>query len=966
MAGIDQYTKLMLHCNGTDGSTSFPDDSEYIHTVTANGDAQVDTAQSKFGGASGLFDGTGDYLSILDSDDWDFGSGDFTIDFWIRRNGSQASYAGVIGTEKDLGNNGWIIRFDIGLNLHKILFGFYQSGWVTVQSNTELSDLIWTHIAVVRNGNTVYLFQGGTQVGSVDVTGKAVNDASNGLVIGRLDTTINNYYFNGHLDEIRISKGIARWTSNFTPPTEEYTKDKTLDIEETVILNDEWQIKINPEQQNIEETIILDDSWLIQSNPEQEQIDEIITLDDNWNILILEDSYFASKIISYNPLIYVTNSNPAKIIKVDITDPVNPIKYTYKIISNSYAKDIVYNSTNDYFYVICANGKIIKINKNDLEDQTTIDTLDTDILLNIDAIDSSFLTFSSTDDFNGEIIMLDEREIKKLSCDIRWSQQIIKIISTQVNWILGKLINLDLRWKAITSKIVSLDLRWLKSSYDDIFKFPISYTDWEVYINGTELIVIDDVDTNSLLITHDITQEEEKASQAQFILNRRHDKLNYTKTGVASEITNNNIVIVKIKGVTEFTGKISNLTCNSETETVNVIAIGTRPSDKRHTVPIPMPSLNEQLHLYHCLISNINIDNPYIDSNDKNPEYYKGIFVNLGSKIEQNFLRYSAIIDITTLAGEIEEGNFTPKQNWTYFWFAKFTHFILGLTQGTLRYLGTSLGSLSTDAWKINGASYKYQKELEDTEILLGDGTVIASDFDEISGIEGSIVINKLISGGYINSYGTILNKFKIITNLKDFNIQYDGKEASIYEIIKNKLGYYVGSAPYNEISVKNGEKITKDKWVDKSDGLYLIKEESYNYTQYAKRVADLEYQKLLNINNQILPKTSAEINLSIDAYYYYNIGLLTRINITNTTTSNIYNQNNGFPVSVKNIKIQCAIEGENSMIVTLSCDNSKSQLELEEIDAQYPDEESDEFVFEEKSDRVYQKFDPNSWGYID
>jgi len=403
---------------------------------------------------------------------------------------------------------------------------------------------------------------------------------------------------------------------------------------------------------------------------------------------------------------------------------------------------------------------------------------------------------------------------------------------------------------------------------------------------------------NSILITHDITQEEEKASQVQFILNRRHDKLDYTNTGVYNQITNNNEVIVKIKGNIEFTGKISNLTSNSETETVNVIAIGTRPSDKRHQVSIPISSVNEELNLYHCLVNNVSIDNPYINPNDENPEYYKGIQIDLGTEIEQNILRYSSFLNVTTLAEQIELGEFTPKQNWTYFWLTKFTHLILGLTQGTLRYIGTSLGSLSTDVWKIDGCSYKYQKELDDTETELGL--------------------------------------------------------------------YQVGDAPYNEISVKNGKKITKDKWVDKNDGLYRAKDEGYDYIEYAKRVANLEYQKLLNINNQILPITNSVISLSVDAYYYYNIGLLTRINITNTTTSNIYNNNNGFPVAVKNIKIQCNTEGENSMIVELTCDNQKSQLELEEIDAQYPDENSDEFVFDAEEVLQYRKFDPNKWGFID
>src|SRR3989338_1134677 len=81
----DSYTKLVLHSNGTDGSTRFTD-SATNKTTTAYGNAQIDTAQSKFCGASGLFDGTGDYLTLADSDDWSFGTGNWTIDCWSRFN----------------------------------------------------------------------------------------------------------------------------------------------------------------------------------------------------------------------------------------------------------------------------------------------------------------------------------------------------------------------------------------------------------------------------------------------------------------------------------------------------------------------------------------------------------------------------------------------------------------------------------------------------------------------------------------------------------------------------------------------------------------------------------------------------------------------------------------------------------------------------------------------------------------
>lgn len=85
----DVYTVALLHMNGADASTTFTDESG--KTWTANGNAQIDTAQSVFGGASGLFDGTGDFISSADSNDWQFDGGsnsnEWTADFRIRFNG---------------------------------------------------------------------------------------------------------------------------------------------------------------------------------------------------------------------------------------------------------------------------------------------------------------------------------------------------------------------------------------------------------------------------------------------------------------------------------------------------------------------------------------------------------------------------------------------------------------------------------------------------------------------------------------------------------------------------------------------------------------------------------------------------------------------------------------------------------------------------------------------------------------
>jgi hypothetical protein len=231
MPGIDSSTKLLLHCDGADASTTFTDSEITPKTVTANGNAQIDTAQSKFGGASALFDGTGDYLSLANSADWDMGTGDFTIDFWIRRNGSQGVQTGIWGPATNAGT-GWGVNFgDTGAGLgttNGIVLFTRTGGGNTVRCNSAgviISDATWTHIAVVRSGNTATIYYDGAAVQSASVTGITFDSAGTGAVIGRRLTDDNAQYFNGWIDEFRVSKGVARWTANFTPPTSAYSLD---------------------------------------------------------------------------------------------------------------------------------------------------------------------------------------------------------------------------------------------------------------------------------------------------------------------------------------------------------------------------------------------------------------------------------------------------------------------------------------------------------------------------------------------------------------------------------------------------------------------------------------------------------------------------------------------------------------------------------------------------------------------
>lgn len=192
---------LLLHCDGTDGSTTFTDHSPNAFTMTANGNAQIDTAQSKFGGASALFDGSGDWVSAPSDTDFTFGTGDFTIEAWIYVTSTTYETIWCTGA----GGTPWLGVFSGALFLWT---GAGLSGG-TVTTNT------WHHVAATRSGTTARIFLNGTQVNSSTVSTNFT--ASGSRTGGGYDSPTAD--LNGNIDDVRITKGVARYTANFTPPT---------------------------------------------------------------------------------------------------------------------------------------------------------------------------------------------------------------------------------------------------------------------------------------------------------------------------------------------------------------------------------------------------------------------------------------------------------------------------------------------------------------------------------------------------------------------------------------------------------------------------------------------------------------------------------------------------------------------------------------------------------------------------
>lgn len=216
--------KLMLHMNGADGSTTFLDSSTSSHTLTANGNAQLDTAQKKFGTASGLFDGTGDYLSASDSNDWDLSSSNFTIDTQVRFNSDEDSIF-IAHDDFDVQRD-W--QFYYLASTHKLSFFWTTDGTTGTRVIRSVdwtpNTSTWYHVALVRSGTNLYFFVDGTQVGTTQAMSATVNSGTASVYIGG---AAGGTDLNGWLDELRFVKGTAVWTSNFTAPSSEYTIPST-------------------------------------------------------------------------------------------------------------------------------------------------------------------------------------------------------------------------------------------------------------------------------------------------------------------------------------------------------------------------------------------------------------------------------------------------------------------------------------------------------------------------------------------------------------------------------------------------------------------------------------------------------------------------------------------------------------------------------------------------------------------
>jgi len=217
----DSYTKLLIHSNTSDGSTTFVDSSTSGHTISYDGDPHHETDQAKFGATSIRFDGNDD-LDVASHADWAFGTGDFTIDYWVYMI-SATDWGSCLDTYTNATGG-----FICGFKGTERKLGFYSEpgvGWK--YATTALTLNTWYHVAYVRNGNTFRIYLNGVIDEDTTFSGSD-NFTAGKLVIGSRESS---EFFDGYMDEIRISKGIARWTDDFVPPKRMYGEKSVISAE---------------------------------------------------------------------------------------------------------------------------------------------------------------------------------------------------------------------------------------------------------------------------------------------------------------------------------------------------------------------------------------------------------------------------------------------------------------------------------------------------------------------------------------------------------------------------------------------------------------------------------------------------------------------------------------------------------------------------------------------------------------
>lgn len=204
----------LLHFEGADGSTTFTD--QRGRTWTRTGDTQIDTAQFKYGAASCLFDGVGDTITTPNTTDLQVGASDFTIEAWVRP--ATTSGNAIVLAKHSASEGEWIV-YRSGTTMQ--FYATSGGGTWNIANGITIGTVAagnWYHVAVARSGSNIRTFLDGV---AGDTATSALPIATTAQVL-RLGGNVATDFYSGWIDEFRLTKGVARYTSNFTPPASQF------------------------------------------------------------------------------------------------------------------------------------------------------------------------------------------------------------------------------------------------------------------------------------------------------------------------------------------------------------------------------------------------------------------------------------------------------------------------------------------------------------------------------------------------------------------------------------------------------------------------------------------------------------------------------------------------------------------------------------------------------------------------
>ncbi len=215
----DGNTKLLIQ-NGTDGSQTFTDSSSSSHSITVNGSPRW--FAPKVGAGAMVFDGTGDYFSVPDSVDWDFGAGDFTIEFWAKI-GASAPDGSMLSHYDVSSQRSWSVVLDATNNELEFVYSTDGGSATTAAFSWSYSEHTWYLVSICRSGADLKAFIDGTQIGSTyDISTSDLHNSTSTLTIGGDVRSGMGYLFKGAIDDLRIVRTALR-TSNWTASTSAFT-----------------------------------------------------------------------------------------------------------------------------------------------------------------------------------------------------------------------------------------------------------------------------------------------------------------------------------------------------------------------------------------------------------------------------------------------------------------------------------------------------------------------------------------------------------------------------------------------------------------------------------------------------------------------------------------------------------------------------------------------------------------------